>query len=236
MNTASEYGSVPDDAVSFLLSEGFLSEQDCCMVVASGKGEFARSVSRAVRVMVCMDARPDSLERTRNAVSGGCRAEMFERDWNTYVPSRGRYDSCLISPSRLCFENESVLRMESVSSRSCIAVIPVRSDRRKLTKALIQSSGIMVPMPGFPEPHRVPNFFRSEGRDAVLREFTTTIECPEDELVSAMVSLCPPDIDRDELVANARDLASSVTSEGVSRYSASVLVLAWNVDPTASGV
>lgn len=94
----------------------------------------------------------------------------------------------------------------------------------------------MVPMPGFPEPHRVPNFFKSEGRDAVLREFTTTIECPEDELVSAMVSLCPADINHDELVANAHDLASSVTSDGVSRYSASVLVLAWNVDPTASGV
>ena len=51
-----------------------------------------------------------------------------------------------------------------------------------------------------------------------------------------MVSLCPADIDHDELVANAHDLVSSVTSDGISRYSASVLVLAWNVDPTASGV
>ncbi len=226
MIQGSEYGPIPDMAVSSLLSEGYLSSGDCTMSVASGKGEFARALSRSVRVMVCMDIRMDSLERTRAAVQGGCRTEFMEKDWNAYVPSRGLYDSCIISPSRLCFDISSVLRMETVSSRSCIAVIPVRSDRRKLVKALLRSTGSGSPLPGFPDSRGIVNALRGSGRDVSFDTFSTDMECPEEDLVKAMLALCPSGADAEEY---AKDLASTVSDNGISHYSAEVVVAAWNV-------
>ncbi len=226
MISGSEYGLIPDRAVSFLVSEGYLSPSDCAMAVATGKGEFARALSRNVRVMVCMDIRQSSLEMTKAAVEGGCRAEMMEKDWNSYAVSRGRYDSCLISPSRLCFDMGSLLRMEQVSSRSCIAAIPARSDRRKLVKALLHSTGSDRPLPGFPDSREVLAALKASGRDVRLESFSADIECPEEDLVNAMLALCPPGADVWEY---ARDLASTVTEGGVSRYSAEVAVAAWNV-------
>lgn len=226
MIPGSEFGLIPDRAVSFLMSEGYLAPSDCAMAVATGKGEFARALSRSVRVMVCMDIRPGSLERTKAAVEGGCRAEMMAKDWNSYAVSRGSYDSCLISPSRLCFDIASIMRMEQVSSRSCIAAIPVRSDRRKMVKALLHSTGSDEPLPAFPDSREVLSALRGSGRDVRFERFSEDIECPEEDLVNAMLSLCPPGTDAREC---ARDLASTVTDGGVSRYSAEVAVAAWNV-------
>lgn len=226
MTQGSEYGPIPGMAVSRLLSEGYLSEDDCVMSVASGKGEFAGALSKSVRVMVCMDIRQESLERTRAAVQGGCRTELMEKDWNSYVPSRGLYDACIISPSRLCFDISSLLRMETVSSRSCIAVIPVRSDRRKLVKALLRSTGSGSPLPGFPDSRGIVNALRGSGRDVRFETLSAEMECPEDDLVNAMLALCPKGSDVEEY---ARDLASTVSDNGISRYSAEVVVASWNV-------
>ena len=226
MTQGSEYGAIPEMAVSRLLSEGYLTKDDCVMSVASGKGEFAGALSKSVRVMVCMDIRRESLERTRAAVQGGCRTELMDNDWNAYVPSRGLYDACIISPSRLCFDISSLLRMESVSSRSCIAVIPVKSDRRKLVKALLHSTGSESPLPGFPDSRGIVDALRRSGRDVSFETLSASMECPEEDFVNALLALCPSGAEAREY---ARDLASTVSDNGISCYSAEVVVASWNV-------
>lgn len=85
-------------------------------------GEFAHPFSRAVRIMVCMDRERGSLEGLRNAVAGGCKTELFEKDWTTYVPARGRYDSVVICPSRLSSDPGALRRIETVSKHGCACI------------------------------------------------------------------------------------------------------------------
>lgn len=119
-----EYGTVPQQAVDWLASEGFLRPGDCAMVVGDRDGRFAGPVSRAARIQVCMDISRASLDAVGRVVEGGCRTELFEKDWRTYVPSRGGYDSVLLCTYMLSGDRDALRRIETVSKRSCAFIIP----------------------------------------------------------------------------------------------------------------
>ena len=120
--------------VELLVSEGVLRPSDCAMVVADSGGHAVGAVSRNARVVVFMDASRESLEAGRRCSEGGCKVELFERDWTTYVPSRGRYDFCMVCPSVLS-EPASLMRMEQVADR-CVALFEDLGEASKFAERL----------------------------------------------------------------------------------------------------
>ena len=173
-----EYGRAASDAVEWLLREGFLKADDCSMNVACGRGGFAAPMSRTVRVLVCMDSSRDSLDITGQRCAGGCRTELFQQDWRSYVPARGRYDSCVMSPSYLCFNMETIRRIETVSKRGCAVVFPLEFDYRRLRKGFLQSLGVdagFLSMPEFPDPRPFAVWLSEKGRELETRSFQSTV-------------------------------------------------------------
>lgn len=225
-----EFGDVPARAVEWLLSRGHLTSDDCSMNVACGRGGFSRPMSRAVRVLVCMDRDRSALDVTGARCEGGCRTELFERDWNSYVPSRGRYDSVLISPSYLCYSRDSLLRAETVSSRSCAVVFPMVHDYRSLRKAVLRSIGFNVSFPGFPDYRPFVEWLSDEGRDHDSTVISTDIECPLDLFCASLSRDCiargaPADTVEDSV----RTFAESLLSGDVVRIRFEACIVAWNV-------
>lgn len=228
-----EYGRAASDAVEWLLKEGFLKEDDCSMNVACGRGGFAVPMSRTVRVLVCVDSSRDSLDITGQRCAGGCRTELFQQDWRSYVPSRGRYDSCVMSPSYLCFNMETIRRIETVSKRGCAVVFPLEFDYRRLRKGFLQSLGVdagFLSMPEFPDPRPFAVWLSEKGRELETRRFQSTVECPDEVFRTAIV--------RDSVLHGADEAAaasmadryvSKVSRGGTVRYKFSANVVAWNM-------
>ncbi len=139
--------------VELLVSEGVLRPSDCAMVVADSGGHAVGAVSRNARVVVFMDASRESLEAGRRCSEGGCKVELFERDWTTYVPSRGRYDFCMVCPSVLS-EPASLKRMEQVADR-CVALFDDPDEASEFASEL-ESEG------------RMPSRITAEGTAAIF--------------------------------------------------------------------
>ena len=151
---------VADAVIGCLADEGVVSATDCSMLVAPGL--FAPSLSRRVRVLVCMDRDRSALERIRGTTQEGCRTELFEKDWMTYVPARGRYDSVVFGPSRLCFDRSALERADMVSKCGCAAILPKADPYAELLRDLKGAgcpdpvrgsfrSGFEFPGHGFPD-------------------------------------------------------------------------------------
>lgn len=226
-----EFGSVPNEVVDWLLARRFLTNQDCSMNVACGRGGFAVPMSRAVRVLVCMDTDRSALDLTGKRCIGGCRTELFEKDWNSYVPSRGKYDSCLISPSYLCFSRDSILRMESVSSRSCIAVFPTVFDYRNLRKAIIHSTGAKVSFPGFPDYRPFIAWLADQGRNYMTRSFESNQDCSASLLRDCLVRDCiARGVPSDGLEAIVERMTAPIVKGDRARCRFEARVIAWNVE------
>lgn len=228
-----EYGGAAEDVVDWLVGAGFLREGDCSMNVACGRGGFASPMCRTVRVLVCMDVDRGALETAGQRCAGGCRTELFERDWNTYVPARGKYDSCVISPSHLCFSGESVRRIETVSRRGCAVVFPQEFDYRRIRKAFLQSLGVgsgFVGMPSYPDSRPFSIWLSEAGRGFEARRFETRVECPEEVFMDALVTdSVQRGADADRARRLAEGFVSGLSRGGAVSYRFSANVVAWDV-------
>lgn len=186
-----EYGTVPQQAVDWLASEGFLRPEDCAMVVGDRDGRFAGPVSRVARIQVCMDRDRGSLEAVGRAVEGGCRTELFERDWMTYVPSRGGYDSVLLCSCMLSGDRDALRRIESVSKRSCAFIIPGIDDYRRMCDMLRYV--IDEEEAPFPEPEAPTDIvleLRERGIEPEIRGFFQKSSPPMDVLEESLLRDC----------------------------------------------
>lgn len=125
-------------AVEWLFEEGFIRSDDCLMIVADPTGGYVGEASRRARIIVLMDDDLDRLEAGRAASEGGCKVELFERDWSAYVPARGRYDSVVVCPSRFSSDTDAIMRIETVSKRSCAAVFEDDSGAEALERVLAE--------------------------------------------------------------------------------------------------
>lgn len=225
-----EYGTVPRQAMDWLASEGYLRDGDCTMVVASGDGAFAGPVSRISRIAVCMDRSRDSLEATRAAVVGGCRTELFEMDWMSYVPSRGGYDSVVMSPSRLCFDAGALERIGTVSKRACAVVVPAVDGYRDALDALARAVGgpaCASRDPGVPAGFA--DALRGRGISPHTASFESWIEPSADDIDRALLRDCGHGI------GDAPEPARDIIEGMASGYRCVCDVIAWNV-PGAEGV
>ena len=232
-----EYGNAASEAVGWLLKEGFISEQDCSMNVACGRGGFAVPMSRTVRILVCMDISRDALDITGQRCRGSGRTELFQQDWRTYVPTRGKYDSCVISPSYLCFDTNAMRKIEAVSKRGCAVVFPLEFDYRRLRKGFLQSLGVdagFLSMPEFPDPRPFAIWLSEKGRDIEIHRFQTRVECPVEVFKTAIVrDSVHHGADEAAAASMADRYVSKVGKKGILRYTFSANVVAWNVDDAA---
>lgn len=186
-----EYGTVPQQAVDWLASEGFLRPDDCAMVVGDRDGRFAGSVSRAARVQVCMDLCRDSLEAVGRAVEGGCRTELFQNDWRTYVPSRGGYDSVLLCSYMLSGDRDALRRIEAVSKRSCAFIIPGIDDYRRMREMLAYVIDEKEsPFPDPMAPTDVVLELRDRGIEPEVKAFFQTFSPPMEALEENLLRDC----------------------------------------------
>lgn len=231
--TDCEYGTAACEAVDWLVGRGYLRRGDCAMNVACGRGGFAGPMCREVRVLVCMDRDPKALEITGARCAGGCRTELFERDWDGYAPSRGRYDVCLISPSRLCYTGSSLARLETVSSRSCVAVLPVEHGYRRLKKIVLKSIGAQAGfqgLPDYPDARPFGMWLRNKGRDYETDRFACVISCASEDVVDCLAEdsvRLGADPEAARRVAEA--IVSSLSSGGRIEYGFTAQVYAWDV-------
>ena len=125
-------------AVEWLTEEGFIRSNDCLMVVADSTGDYVGEASRRARIIVLMDDDRARLEAGHASSEGGCKVELFEKDWSTYVPARGRYDSVVVCPSRFSSDTDVLMRIETVSKRSCAAVFEDESEAESLERVLAE--------------------------------------------------------------------------------------------------
>lgn len=126
------------EAVEWLAEEGFIRHDDCAMIVADGTGDFVGEASRRARILVFMDTDRSHLDAGRSASEGGCKVELFEKDWSSYVPARGRYDSVVICPSSFSSDTDALMRIETVSKRSCAAVFDGDPQAESLERILAE--------------------------------------------------------------------------------------------------
>lgn len=186
-----EYGTVPQQAVDWLASEGFLRSDDCAMVVGDRDGRFAGPVSRIARIQVCMDSSRRSLAAVGRAVEGGCRTELFERDWTTYVPSRGGYDSVLLCSYMLSGDRDALRRIGTVSKRSCAFIIPGIDDYHRICDMLTYV--IDEEETPFPEPKAPTDIvleLRERGIEPEIKAFFDTFSPPMEVLEENLLRDC----------------------------------------------
>lgn len=207
---------VADAVIGCLADEGVVSATDCSMLVAPGL--FAPSLSRRVRVLVCMDRDRSALERIRGTTREGCRTELFEKDWMTYVPARGRYDSVVFGPSRLCFDRSALERAAMVSKRGCAAILPKADPYAELLCDLKGVAGDSVAVRGSFRPE--PVFFGDGFPD--FRIIRAEVECgvPFDELSRALSE--DSGIPEDRFTPLLRRRMRSAADSSVYRYDVAV--------------
>lgn len=193
------------------------------MVVAPGTGRFAAPFSRMVRVMVCMDRSRPALDATGARCAGGCRTELFQRDWDGYVPARGRYDSVVVCPSSLCADLAHLMRTETVSKRSCAVLFPSGDEYAGMLARVI---GRTAAEPG---PEALIARLEEDGRSFVSRTFVSDVSVPEGDLAEALkadaIAMGVPDPGR-----KAEEAASGVSRDGTALYSCGVRAVAWDLD------
>lgn len=127
------------EAVEWLAEGGFVRPDDCVMMVADGTGDFVGEASHRARIIVFMDTDRGHLEAGREASEGGCKVELFEKEWSTYVPARGRYDSCIVCPSSYSSDIDALMRVETVSKRGCAAIFDDDSMAEELERNLSEA-------------------------------------------------------------------------------------------------
>lgn len=186
-----EYGTVPQQAVDWLVSEGFLRPDDCAMVVGDRDGRFAGPVSHAARIQVCMDISRASLDAVGRAVDGGCKTELFERDWTTYTPSRGGYDSVLLCSYMLSGDRDALRSIETVSKRSCAFIIPGIDDYMRtcdMLRYVIDEEE--APFPDPKAPTDVVLELRDRGIEPEIKGFFQKSIPPEEALDESLLKDC----------------------------------------------
>lgn len=212
---------VADAVIGCLEEEGVVSATDCSMLVVPGS--FAPSMSRRVRVLVCMDLDRAALERIRGTTRDGCRTELFEKDWTTYVPARGRYDSVVFGPSGLCSDRAALERAAIVSRRGCAAIIPEKDPYAELLIAVLDAVGRPYRDRGSVSPGF--GFSGSGFPDLRIRRVEAGCDVAYDELSKALSE--DSGIPEDLFPPFLRDMIRSASESYVYRYDVAI----WSIPP-----